>query len=91
MLYAAETDCTHQGKYIELKTSRLLDPTRRARELVLFHRKKSLKWWLQCTFTDIDTVIVGYYDGHGVMQKIGATSVGDMPEDAQMAMQVGAL
>lgn len=77
LLYGAEIDCVDdRGRYIELKTSRVIDGWRQDRN---FKKFKLIKWWLQSFLAGIDRIICGHRDDAGIIKHLTTYEVGDMP------------
>lgn len=80
LLFGAEIDCIDdRNRYVELKTSRILDNARQERN---FKRFKLLKWWLQSFLVGIDQVICGYRDDEGIVRRLTPYSMAEMPRSA---------
>lgn len=65
VFYVAEIDgLDSQGKHVEVKTQ----------AFKLFHNRffsqKAMRWWIQSTIVDIEDVVVGFRDNHGIVFKL---------------------
>ncbi|XP_035828326.1 decapping and exoribonuclease protein isoform X2 [Aplysia californica] len=81
LVFGAEVDCEDpwrkQGnKYVELKTSRLIDTQRQHEN---FCRFKLIKWWAQSFLVGIPVVICGFRDDNGVVHCLQNYPVKEMP------------
>lgn len=84
LLYGAEVDCMDdRDRYIELKTSRVIDGWRQERN---FKRFKLLKWWLQSFLAGIDRIVCGYRDDAGIVKYLTTYDVDDMPRSVANAV-----
>ncbi|XP_074095046.1 LOW QUALITY PROTEIN: decapping and exoribonuclease protein-like [Cotesia typhae] len=89
LLYAAEMDGVYSDKllsdplpienlrFIELKTSRLVDNERQFSNLKKF---KFIRWWSQSFLVGIDTILCGFRDDKGVVRRLENYRVADLPK-----------
>ncbi|RKP14123.1 RAI1 like PD-XK nuclease-domain-containing protein [Piptocephalis cylindrospora] len=84
LLMGAEVDCGKNpgkgedvmGRYVELKTSKLIKNDRDVRS---FERYKLLKFWAQCFLPGIPRIVVGFRDEAGVVRKIQTIQTMEIP------------
>lgn len=89
LLLAAEIDCvsslpsssqTHQQKYVELKTHRVITNDRQQRSFVKF---KLLKTWAQCYLAGVPKVMFGYRSDGGSIVKTEMFDTAELPRMAR--------
>lgn len=89
LVYGAEVDCIDptspdENKYVELKTSRVIQAQRQYENFCKF---KLIKWWAQSFLIGISKVVCGFRDDNGVVLKLQDYPVLDMPAMAKSALQ----
>ncbi|XP_054716954.1 decapping and exoribonuclease protein-like [Uloborus diversus] len=73
-------DPASMGKYVEFKTSRIIETERQRRS---FCRFKLLKWWLQSFLAGIPKIVCGFRDDDGIVRTLEEFPVRDIPKMAQ--------
>ncbi|XP_059139307.1 decapping and exoribonuclease protein-like [Physella acuta] len=81
LLFGGEVDCedvNSQGrnKYIELKTSRLIE---NKRQFENFCKYKLIKWWAQSFVIGIPRIVCGFRDDAGIVRKMKDYSLSEIP------------
>lgn len=89
LVYGAEVDCKdplikERIKYIELKTSRLIETQRQHENFCKF---KLLKWWAQSFLIGIQEVVCGFRDDQGVVKCLQSYQVSQMPVEAKETLR----
>jgi RAT1-interacting protein len=93
LLLAAEMDCFEGNEpqlenYIEIKTYKVIDSDRAnytwqrfqtRNKLVSNFRYKLLKFWIQSFFVGVRTIVCGYRDSKGFVQKVEKLNTRDIP------------
>ncbi|CAJ0566745.1 unnamed protein product, partial [Mesorhabditis spiculigera] len=77
LVYSGEVDCIDSaGTLLELKTQRQALTGG-------FWRYKSLKWWIQSFLLGVRTIVVGFRDDAGYVNKVDTVAVNDLPKQGQ--------
>ncbi|KAJ8603294.1 hypothetical protein CTAYLR_006967 [Chrysophaeum taylorii] len=77
LFVAAEVDCIDDHhNYVELKTHRLLEARHHAKS---FERFKLLKCWIQSYLAGVPTIVFGFKDESGGVQKLQTFRTTDLP------------
>ncbi|XP_065066252.1 decapping and exoribonuclease protein-like [Rhopilema esculentum] len=87
LVFGAEVDCCTltdgkvkgPGSYVELKTTRILDNPRQARNFANF---KLIKFWAQSFLAGVPKVVCGMRDDNGIVRKIKNYVTLDIPDIA---------
>uniref|UniRef100_A0A8R1DK02 Decapping nuclease n=1 Tax=Caenorhabditis japonica TaxID=281687 RepID=A0A8R1DK02_CAEJA len=75
ILYSGEVDCLDKyGNLIELKTQK--GPT----NAYFWSSHKSLKWWLQSSLVNADTIVVGHRSADGKVEALSTIKTREMPQ-----------
>jgi RAT1-interacting protein len=79
VVIAAEIDCmdfkTHQ--YVEIKTSKF---PQNERQQSNFERYKLLKFWIQSYLVNVPTLVVGFRDDAGIVQRVEEIQTHELPK-----------
>jgi len=63
--------------FVELKTSRIVEHPGQERTLKKF---KQIKWWCQSFLVGVPTIVCGFRDDDGIVEKVVQYSVNDLPK-----------
>uniref|UniRef100_A0A061REV9 Decapping nuclease n=1 Tax=Tetraselmis sp. GSL018 TaxID=582737 RepID=A0A061REV9_9CHLO len=84
LVIASEVDCQRgptsssgTGGYIELKTTRLMESQK---QVDSFERHKLSKWWAQSYPAGVPTIVVGFRDDDGFVQKLQELETAKLPK-----------
>lgn len=83
LVFAGEVDCCERdnsSKYIELKTSRLIESSKQDTN---FKRYKLLKWWAQSFLIGICKIVCGFRDDSGIVQQIREFHTSELPKQCR--------
>ncbi|KAH9508443.1 hypothetical protein Btru_055247 [Bulinus truncatus] len=89
LMFGAEVDCEdpnsqENNKYVELKTSRIIDSQRQYEN---FCRHKLIKWWAQSFVLGIRHIVCGLRDDSGVVRKLEDFYVSKIPSIVQETLK----
>lgn len=94
LLYAAEMDGVYSDKlltdplpienlkFIELKTSRIVDNERQFSNLKKF---KFIRWWSQSFLVGIENILCGFRDDKGIVRNLKNYRVADLPRISEVS------
>ena len=66
-------------EFVEFKTSRHME---HPQQKIHFRKFKTLKWWAQSFLVGVSTLIAGYRDDHGLVDRLKVYRIKDLPKSS---------